>query len=169
TRVEPLAQRPPGAARRDELERVRADGERDPLGAEVLPPDVPAGPAQDVGVPRSDGCDVGDGDGHGADRGHAVRMGRLARNALLARRLVLDEERGGDDEGVDALEHQRPPKAGATSSRNRLSCPRWSQDVSRSAMWPTPASKYARSSATHCFGLPATVHCSTNRGVNFAV
>ena len=36
-------------------------------------------------------------------------------------------------------------------------------------MWPTPASKYARSSATHCFGLPATVHCSTNRGVNFAV
>src|SRR5256885_14495935 len=66
-------------------------------------------------------------------------------------------------------EAHRRVTAGATSVRKRLNCPRWSHEPRRSAMWPTPASKYARSSSAHRFGSPATVHCSTKLGLNLAV
>ena len=75
----------------------------------------------------------------------------------------------GDHQMIDAEEHQRPPNAGATSLTKRANWPCWFQEVSRSAMWPRPASKYARSWATQSFGGPATVHCSTNLALKLDV
>src|SRR5262249_40888038 len=72
---------------------------------------------------------------------------------------------------VDEAHHSAPhaPSAGATSPRKRLNCPTWSHEPKRSAMWPTPASKYARSSSTHRLGPPEMVHCSTNWREKFEV
>src|SRR5262249_37224545 len=80
---------------------------------------------------------------------------------------VEREDAAVDEERVRG--YLTAPSAGATSPRKRANCPRWSQDASRSAMWPTPASKYAFRSAMHCFGLPVTVQPSTNVGLNFDV
>ncbi len=46
-----------------------------------------------------------------------------------------------DHQMIDPEQHQRPPNAGATSLTKRANWPRWSHEVSRSAMWPRPASR----------------------------
>src|SRR5262249_4796855 len=93
--------------------------------------------------------------------------------------LPVPVDRGRDPSQLAFLVQARDPfaevdeahrgSAGATSLRSRLNCPTWSHEPKRSAMWPTPASKYAESSSTHCLGPPEIVHCSTNWREKFAV
>src|SRR5262245_5845491 len=112
---------------------------------------------------------------HEHERGRRQRhddMGAEAGRPAVDVPLVADDaaERGPDDQADQELSRRdHAPSAGATSPRKRLNWPTWSHEPKRSAMWPTPASKYARSSWTHRLGSPEIVHCSTNSREKFDV
>src|SRR5712671_3767216 len=164
---------PPGGARRscDRLDpHVLEAGLRLEQADQTL-----AAPDGNLSLERHVNAVVVDTPGHEHEGGRRQRHDEVRpepRRPPVDVPLVADDaaEDGPDDQANQELARKRhAPSAGATSPRKRLNCPCWFQEPKRSAMCPTPASKYARSSSAHCLGLPAMVHCSTNSRENFDV